>query len=204
MRNITATALLSDGQEAPIETYSVEPNDAEYLQLFRRIVHLHRDAALVTHGLIALSNEAGKYFDREPFEQATGDYQEYAYSKEEHFIHWIIVKGKKKQQAHVGGIIEWTPITTREAVILRLYVLKAFRRRGAATALLAEAVRHMTGQGYQFVTALPQKNPRDGKGFLIRSGFFQTMPGVFQRGLQASTEQTSQLDELESIIVVND
>jgi GNAT superfamily N-acetyltransferase len=204
VKNITATTLLSDGQEAPIETHSVEPNDLEYLQFFRRIVHLHRDAALVTHGLIALSNEAGKYFDRNPFEQAASDYQRYAQSREEHFIHWIIVKGRKKQQAHIGGIVEWTPITTGEAVILRLYVLKAFRRRGLATALLAEAIRQMTGQGYRFVTALPQRNPRDGKGFLIRDGFFQTMPGVFQKDLRVPTESDALSEELEPIVVVND
>lgn len=188
MKNVTMVAFLPSGEHAPIETHHVLPDG--YWHLFQSIKFQHPEAAQITHDLELLVHEGAEYFD--PGEEPA--------VKEESFIHWITVRSKRGKP-HTAGIIEWSPISSQEVAILNLYVMKAFRRRGLATALLAEAVRHIMNQRYQSILVRPQKQPYHGKEFMVKNQFSQTVPGTFRRNLQMPGP-SSLSEELDSIVIV--
>lgn len=185
MKNVTWTVKLPDGQEASIETYCVAPD--AYQAFWKQLVFTHDDREFVVHGLLRLVMESGSYFDQEPIEMLGDAYKAYDISNEHRFIHWITVTGKKGKK-HLAGVLEWIPISTREVVIYRLFVLKQFRRRGIATALLAEAVRQIMQQGYSFLAAAVRLEPESGRKFLVAHDFCRIAKGIYKRSLRTSND----------------
>lgn len=204
MKNITAFAVLSDGQQAPIETHVLAPD--QYPRFFKELVFLHDDAEFVTHGLIRLTMEGSRYFDKDPLELLGGEYQNYDLSNEHHSIQWITVKSGRRNKPHIAGILEWLPVSNQEVLILRLYVLKGLQRRGIGTHLLNEAIRNITDQGYSFLVSAAALEPESSRKFLLSRGFCRIKRGVYKRSLRTSNDIFFQLssDESKPIVVVND
>lgn len=203
MKNVTAETLLPDGQKALIETQSVLP--CQYPQLFKEIVCTHPDAMLLTHGLIRLVIESGHYFSYDPVSAMIG-YEYYDISQDEHFLHWITVKSERRGRPNVAGIVEWVPLSSKEVVIQWMYVLKQFRGRGIATALLNEASRQIRSQGYSFLVAPAELEPESGRKFLMRRGFSRITRGVYKKNLNGSNDVFfhEEKPEQEPIIVIPD